>query len=285
MKSQSNIHASAFAFASVALIGLAVGCGGSEGTPPAPPPGDNTAYTSDPDKTVVVGAAGSTAPSGAQANAGCVTLPSGQCVDAKSCAAGERRDVVVDSAGKVVAVVCYPADAAPPVIDGQGNVDLGKNQNGGVVAIDDKADEVDIVGNVTAAGNNVTVYGQGADVSVIGGNVTSSGNNFAMRGVTVQGNVETAGNNATLVLCVVQGNVHIVGNNNVIASCDILGNIEIEGTNNTLVGNHVRGAITISDTKNLVCDGNLTWTDTNANKTFDTGEAGAALACGEGKKK
>lgn len=260
------------------VIGLVfvIACGGDD----APPPGDNTAYTSDPDKTVVVG--GATAATGAAtpSSSGCVTLPSGECVDAKSCPAGERRDVVVDSAGKVVAVVCYPASSAPPVIDSEGNVTLDKNQNGGVVAVDDKADGVDVKGDVASSGNNVTVYGNGPGLSVIGGNVGATGNNFSMRGVTVQGNVEIGGgNNANLILCAIQGNVRIVGNNNVIANCDILGNIIIEGVNNVLVGNHVGGTITISDAKNQVCDNNTKWTDANTNKVFDVGEAGAVLTC------
>jgi hypothetical protein len=258
---------------------LLLACGGDDG---GQVQGDNTPYTSDPDKTVVVGGASgpTNAQPGAANNSGCVQLPDGTCVDAKGCAAGERRDVIIDSKGKVVDVVCYPASSDPPVIDSQGNVSLDKNDNNGVVAIDGKNDGVDIAGNVTAAGNNVTVYGEGADVSIIGGSVEATGNNFAMRGVTVQGNVEIGGgNNAVLVLCVVQGNVHIVGNNNVIADCDILGNIVIEGVNNTLVANHVGGTITITDAKNSVCDGNTKWTDTNGDKLFQAGEAGAALTC------
>jgi hypothetical protein len=260
------------------IVGFAVlvGCGGSEATVA---PGDNTPYTSDPDKTVVVGAGDVSEGTDAQTGTGCVKLPSGACVEAESCKSGERRDVVVDSAGKVVAVVCYPADATPTVVDAQGDVTLDKNQNGGVVSVDGAADGVDIQGDVAAAGNNVTVYGHGPDVSVIGGSVTATGNNFAMRGVTVQGGVTVDGNNATMVLCAIQGNVHITGNNNVIADCDILGNVVIDGVNNTLVGNHVAGTITLGEAKNQTCDGNVTWTDANANKVFDTGEGGAALAC------
>jgi hypothetical protein len=280
MKSSMRVNASAVG--SLVVLAFAFGCGGDDATAP---PGDNSAYTSDPGKTVVVGGPESAAPNAAQAGTGCVTLPSGACVEAKSCGAGERRDVVVDSAGKVVAVVCYPADATPTVIDAQGKVDLDKNQNGGVVALDNKADGIDVAGNVTAAGNNVTVYGHGADVSVIGGSVAATGNNFAMRGVTVQDNVEIGGNNGTLVLCVILGNVHIVGNNNVIANCDVLGDIVIEGVNNTLVGNHVGGMISIGDAKNQVCDGNVKWNDTNANKTVDVGEPGAVLPCSAARKK
>lgn len=262
----------------LATLSLVVACGGSE----EPPPGDNTAYTSDPNKTVVVGgaAAGSATTAGAQSSAGCVTLPSGECVEAKSCADGERRDVVLDSRGKVAAVVCYPADATPPEVNSEGNVELGKNDNGGVVAIDGAADGVDIAGNVTAKGNNVVVYGSGPDVSVIGGNVDATGNNFSMRGVTVKGDVTIGGgNNATMILCVIEGNLTIKGNNNVVAECVVKGKIEIDGNNNVLVSNAVGGTISVSEAKNLVCDANVTWNDANGNKVLDAGEKGAALEC------
>jgi hypothetical protein len=264
---------------SVAL-GLAIlACGGDDGAPT----GDNTAYTSDPDKTVVVGGQGGTA-SGAQSSQGCVQLPSGECADAKQCAAGERRDVIVDTAGKVVAVVCYPADATPPNIDSQGDVNLSKNDNNGVVAVDGANDGVDIAGNVKASGNNVVVYGEGAGVSVIGGNVESTGNNFSVRGVTIKGDVRVQGNNATLVLCVIEGNVLLEGNNNVIADCSILGKVEIKGVNNVLVANEIGGGVALGEDKNTVCDNNVVWTDANANKLFDPGEGGAAITCG-GKTK
>ena len=255
-------------------------CGGDDGAPS----GDNTAYTSDPDKTVVVG--GGTATGGAQSSQGCVTLPSGECVDARQCAAGERRDVIIDSKGKVVAVVCYPADATPPTIESQGDVNLSKNDNNGVVAVDGANDGVDIAGNVTAAGNNVVVYGEGAGVSVIGGNVSSTGNNFSLRGVTVKGNVQVQGNNASLIFCVIEGNVLLEGNNNVIADCSILGKVEIKGVNNTLVANEIGGGLVLGDDKNTVCDGNVVWTDSNSNKLLDPGEGGAAITCGgSGKTK
>lgn len=261
---------------------ILLACGGDDGGAVA---GDNTPYTSDPDKTVVVGGAGASTASGstagtAQPSAGCVTLPSGECVDAKSCAPGERRDVVVDSKGSVVAVVCYPANASPPVINSEGDVSLNKNENNGVIAIDGAADGVDIKGNVVAAGNNVVVYGEGPAVSVIGGNVDSGGNNFSLRGVTVQGTVHIVGNNATLVLCSIEGNVVFEGNNNVIANCSILGSVEIKGVNNTLVSNQIGGQISVGADKNTVCDGNVVWSDANANRVFDAGEAGAAITCG-----
>ncbi len=265
-------------FVPLSALSLVVACGGSD-----PPPGDNTPYTSDPGKTTVVGGEpGALDAANAQPTGDCVRLPDGTCAEAKSCGANERRDVILDSAGKVVAVVCYPADSAPPNIDAQGNVTLDKNDNNGVVAVDGTADGVDIAGDVTAQGNNIVVYGHGIDVSVIGGTVNATGNNFSLRGVSVLGDVNVSGgNNAALILCRIEGNVHIVGNNNVIADCDILGNVVIEGVNNTLVANHVGGEIRITDAKNSYCDGNFDWNDTNTNKLFEVGEAGEPILCQE----
>jgi hypothetical protein len=254
------------------VLVVTVACGGSDDGGLT---GDNTPYTSDPGKTVVVGGAGSGAVSATPSGQECVTLASGECVKPQTqCKDTERADVIVDSAGKVVSIVCYPADANPTPVDAGGNLELGKG-NKEVVSVAGQ-----VTGNVTSSGNNVTVYGDGPDASIIGGNVTATGNNFAMRGVTVKGNVEvTGGNNAVLVLCRIEGNVRIVGNNNVIAQCDILGDLTIEGVNNVIVANHVGGTISVSDAKNLVCDGNTAWSDANSNKVFDAGEAGAALTC------
>lgn len=259
------------------LFGVVVGfvsiaCGGSSGD--APPPGDP--YGSESGTTVVVGAgagAGTVTktPDGDQ----CIQLPSGECVRPQDeCKDGERADVVIDSRGKVVEIVCYPALPQPTPVDADGNVELGKG-NKSVVSIGD------VAGDVTSSGNNVTIYGQGPGVSTIGGKVAAEGNNFAMRGVTVKGNVELTGNNAALVMCVVEGDVIIRGNNTVIADCTVLGKIDIDGNNSVLVANEVGKGITLSDAKNTVCDGNTSWSDANGNKVLDPGEGGAAITCSQ----
>ncbi len=264
------------------VLALFAACGGSEGTPPE---GNNTPYTSDPNKTVVVGDGKGAAATATPTGSDCVTTSSGECVRPQDkCKAGERADVIVDSRGKLVEIVCYPASSAPTPVDGQGNVELGKD-NKGVVAIDGVNDGVDIAGNVTSSGNNVTVYGQGAGVSVIGGDVAADGNNFSMRGVTVQKNVTIKGNNATLVLCAIDGDLTIEGNNAVIAECTVKGKVKIIGSNAKLVSNRVAGGIVIEGS-NAVCDANVVWNDTNTNGSFDSGEGGAVIACGDtGKKK
>lgn len=228
------------------------------------PPG-GSAYGTAPGATVVIGVDGARA----------TTAPA----DAKACAADERRDVIVDSAGKVVATLCYPTSDSPAELESTGNVTIDRTAGKAVLALDDRDDGVDVTGNVEVASNNAVIYGQGPSVSIIGGNVDARGNNFSARGLTVKGNVEVDGNNATLALCVIEGNVKLEGNNNVIADCTIRGNVEIDGNNNVFVRNRVAGNIDIEDGRNAVCDGNLVWSDANNNRIFDAGETSGALAC------
>lgn len=203
---------------------------------------------------------------------GCIDV-AGKCVKPQDeCGPNARADVVVDSAGTVVEVICYPDEGAPAVVDGKGDVNLGK-ENKGSVAVDGADDGVDIEGNVTSVGNNVTVYGEGAGVSVIGGNVSSSGNNFVLRGVTVKGDVNITANNGAIVLSVIEGDVVYTGNNFVMAETVVLGNVRIIGNNAKLVGNSVAGTITI-DGKESLCDGNR--------QRLADGTLGETLTCNGG---
>lgn len=219
------------------IVGLLAGCGDDAEVPPP------TQYSATPNTTVTTG------PANAPGN-GTVTAQTD-----KSCKSGEHADAIVDSTGKVVRVVCEPIPAAPTPIDGQGNIDIGKD-NKGVVTIDNTNDGVDVTGDVKSTGQNVSVFGSGPDLSVIGGNIDASGNNFTARGVTVKGNVTIDGNDATLLLSVVEGDVIIKGNNAVVAGCTVLGKIIIEGNNAVLVGNKVSQGIQPGQ-QNASCDGNV----------------------------
>ncbi len=261
---------------SVSCFGLVTGCGGADSADLG------TAYTGDADRTVVVGdrkGAVFVTPDGSA----CLEL-GGVCVKPQEkCGEWARADVIVDSNGKVVELVCYPplAGGSAP-LDADGNVELGKD-NKAVVGLDGVADGVDITGNVTSSGNNVTVFGQGPGLSVIGGNVVASGNNFSLRGVTVRGDVRITGNNATSVLCEVFGDVVVEGNNAVVAECTIYGRLTVVGNNAKLVANRVAGGI-VNDGKETVCDGNVGFSDANGDRVVDTSELSGALSCGGGKK-
>lgn len=235
------------------LLGL-FACGSDDEVPPN---NNATQYSATPNTTVTTG------PANAPGNGSVVSGANASCKN------GEHADVIVDSSGKVVATVCAPAPAAPTPIDGQGNIDIGKD-NKGVVTIDGANDGIDVAGNVKSDGNNVTVYGSGPDVSVIGGNVDAHGNNFTGRGVTVKGSVTIDGNNATFLLSVVEGDLIIKGNNAVVAGCTVLGKIIVEGNNAVLVGNKVSNGIDPGQ-QNTSCDGNID-------------AAGAAITCSDGGK-
>jgi hypothetical protein len=235
------------------------------------------AYTGASDRTVVVGdgkRAVFVTPDGQD----CIQVGTSCVKPQDKCGEGARADVIVDSKGNVVEIVCYPplAEGTPPK-DAQGDVDLAK-ENGGVVTLDGTADGADITGNVSANGNNVTVYGQGAGLSVIGGSVTAGGNNFSMRGTTVQKDVTINGNNGTLVLSDVLGDVTVNGNNVVIAECTIFGKLVINGNNAKLVANRVAGGITIEG-KETLCESNVAFSDANGDKVVTSNELGAALTC------
>jgi len=245
-----------------------------------------TSFTGAADRTVVVGD-GKRAVYATPDGSNCITVGTACVKPQEKCGEGSRADVIVDAKGNVVEIVCYPplAEGTPPV-DSTGSVDLSK-QNNGVVTLDGLSDGVDIAGDVSANGNNVTVYGQGPGLSVIGGSVTAGGNNFSLRGTTVQKNVTVNGNNATLVLCEVFGDVVIEGNNAVVAECTIFGKLIVKGNNAKLVANRVAGGIQL-DGKETICDGNVGFSDANGDKVVAASEIGAALSCtdtgGGGKK-
>ncbi len=255
------------------FVVLSIACGGAS-TPVDDP------FTGAPERTVVVGdgkRAVFVTPSGSD----CVQIGT-QCVRPQDkCGPGARADVIVDSKGKVLEIVCYPPAPSAPPVESTGDIDLGKD-NKATVTLDGQADGADIAGDVRSRGNNVTIYGQGPGVSLIGGSVVADGNNFSMRGVTVQRNVTVKGNNATLVLCVIEGDLLIEGNNAVMAECTVLGKVTIKGNNAVLVANRIAGGLSV-DGKEAVCDGNLQFTDGNANRVADPGELGVPLACSNKK--
>lgn len=254
--------------ASSALALALVACGSDDS---APPPGDP--YSSQAGTTVVVGKQSGptvhTTPSGD----GCIETADGCIRPQDKCGENARADLIVDESGKVIDVVCYPASSSPTPVDENGNVELGK-KNKGVVSIDGADDGVDVQGDVSSKGNNVTVYGQGNGVSIIGGSVTAEGNNFAMRGVRVKETVTIEGNNGVLVLSTVDGDVIVRGNNTVIAATTILGNLTITGNNSKLVGNHIGGGVTIKG-ENSVCEDNFAFRDANSNGLSEPDERDA----------
>jgi hypothetical protein len=197
----------------------------------------------------------------------------------EKCGADVAADVVLDEAGHVVTVVCYPEAetlTAEEIEAADGNVE--QNQNNEVIVLDDVDDGVDIEGDLSVDANNVVIYGEGPDVSVVSGDVNVDGNNIIVRGVRIQGNVEVLANNAVFLLCVIEGDVRIIGNNAILTSCDIHGSVTVVGNNTQLTGNRVDGEFT-DNGQNTICENNYTAQDANGDLLITDDEVGEALAC------
>jgi len=184
-------------------------------------------------------------------------------------------DVLLNEQNEAVDVICYPTDGVA-IEDLEGEVeDLGNNV---VLVLDDADDGVDVQGDVTIDGNNVTLWGHGPDNSVIGGDLAIAKNNAVVRGVRIEGNVEITKNNASLVDCVIEGDLTITANNTSIALCVVWGTVTIEGNNTVLVGNRLAAAPTVTG-NGTTCNGNLAFADANEDHTVEDGELGDMIEC------
>jgi len=194
-----------------------------------------------------------------------------------TCGDNGTADVLVDPQGKSLSVVCYPTGGVA-VEEVEGN--LSKVGNNTVFVLDDRDDGLDVAGDVTLDGNNVTLWGHGPDVSVIGGDLHIDKNNARVRGVRILGDVTIDKNNPSLIDCVIEGDLVIRGNNVAIALCEVWGTTTIEGNNSVLIENLLASSPEVSG-KNTVCAGDLTFDDTDDNGIIGDAELGVELSCGE----
>ncbi|MFT3927649.1 MAG: hypothetical protein QM778_34280 [Myxococcales bacterium] len=189
-------------------------------------------------------------------------------------------DVLLDTDGKVLDTLCYPAEGTISVAQLEASDGgVAQNQNNSVIVLDSNPD-VDVAGDLSVDANNVYIYGDSPDTSVVDGDLTLDGNNAVVRGVRITGDVTVVKNDATFFYCVIEGNLTITGNNTVIAGCDVLGTLTIMGNNSKLVGNHLVHAPEI-DGKGTQCDANLSAEDKDQSGTLEDSELGAPIQCGE----
>jgi hypothetical protein len=187
-------------------------------------------------------------------------------------------DVVLDSDGNVLDVLCYKANVTLREL-GTEPLTAASAGNNTVLVFDDVDDGVDVTGDVTLTGNNSVVYGHGSDVSVVGGDLLIEKNNALVRGVRIQGDVTITKNNAQLAFCQIDGDLTISGNNITLAECVVHGEIRIEGNNTVLVQNDLAGTAVITG-RNTSCNANRTFEDANADLLVTEDELGPELVCG-----
>ncbi|MFO0661092.1 MAG: hypothetical protein U0165_14855 [Polyangiaceae bacterium] len=258
-----------------AVLGSVVflGCGGSDdssGTTSTYPYTPGTADVHTPDGTTTVGSDSS----------GCITTSNGTCIKLPEKCGKDRNaaEIYTDKDGNVLAIVCYPTDGVTVDPVAEPPVDDLKDGNNSVIVLDGADDGPDVTGDVTLDGNNLTLYGQGPDVSEIGGNLTITQNNAVVHGLTVDGNVTFEQNGGTISDCVVKGDVYLKHNNSVVAGCDVWGKIVVTGNNNIVVSNRIQGGFDISG-KMGTCENNLSFSDANNDKVIQDSEVGAEISC------
>jgi hypothetical protein len=220
-----------------------------------------------------------------------VTTPAGdQCLDVETgtqslCikpqeeCAGNAADVVLDAAGKLLEIVCYPPAATLGVeeLDARQGM-VAQNENNAAIVLDDVADGADIVGDVAVDANNVVIWGEDPATARIEGDVSVAGNNIIVRGVHITGDVSILANDSTFLHCVVDGDVVIEGNNSVFVGCDVFGSITVKGNNTNVSGNRVVGGISDGG-KNTRCEANHAATDADADGLIEESELGEPLSC------
>lgn len=256
----------------VACSGIAGACGDDSAPPRFPYEPDKTTLIGDYDNPEdLAGYRIVTTPDGEA----CINLDDVCVKPQNECGEDAVADVLIDDQGAVVDVICYPT--AGVTIEGvEGDIaDVGNNV---VLVLDDEADGVDVAGDVTIDGNNVTLYGHGPDTSVIGGDLTIAKNNALVRGVRIEGDVVIEKNNPSIVDCVIEGDLTIRGNNVSIALCEVWGKLTIEGNNAVLVGNHFASPPEVHG-NNTVCNANLAFEDTDGDGAVAEDELGAAVDC------
>ena len=191
------------------------------------------------------------------------------------CGDSAYADVVVDTDGTVLDVLCFRGNATVQEL-GEDPVATASAGNNTVLAFDDVDDGPDVTGDLVLTGNNAVVYGRGADVSEIGGDLAIDKNNAIVRGVTIRGDVTIDKNNAQLSFTEIFGNVTIAGNNTTLAECTVHGEVQLLGVNTVLVQNRFEGARVLSG-KNLTCNGNVGFeSDAEADAGAGSGSADAA---------
>lgn len=205
----------------------------------------------------------------------------GECIKPqKECGDSGSATVLLDDSGKVVDVICYPTSGVSvDLVEGE----IDRIGNNVVLMFDDEVDGADVTGDLTIAGNNVTLYGSGPDTAVIAGNLNIEKNNASVRGVRIEGDVTVAKNNASIVDCVIEGDLRIRGNNTSVALCEVWGEVVIDANNTVLVSDHFAKAPEVHG-NNTVCASSVTFMDADDDGVVGQADLGDPVVC-PGKSK
>lgn len=255
-------------------------------------PGDETDY-GEGDVVVLPGATGEENGSYVITGDGedaCVQIDDQTCValdDAKDQYCDDedaQADIILDEAGEVVEVVCYPPESSGvPVeevaVNEDGVVQVPQDANGAVITFAEATDGEPIEGDVRLDAERTTIFGNGVEETIIDGDLTLASNNSRVRGVAITGDVMVAGNsnNAAITFCKISGSLEVTSNGFSLVNTIVFGDVTVSGNEARLVNVGVQGEWDVNPRSH--CEGCYSFSDEDEDGTLADEEVGDPLSC------
>jgi len=193
------------------------------------------------------------------------------------CGPGAYAEVIVDTPGDVLDVMCYPGDLSVREIEPDPFDRIGE-ESGTVFVFDAEDDGADMLGDVIVSGDDDVLYGAGAGVSVLGDGLRIEGERVVVRGMTIRGDVTVDANEAKLSLVQINGDLTINGNGVTLSESVVHGRLHLVGSATVLSRNLLQGVARLSAIR-LACHLNQRFDDADADRLIDASELGGEVDC------
>jgi hypothetical protein len=193
------------------------------------------------------------------------------------CGGGAYAEVIVDTPGNVLDVMCYPGHLGVREI-GTDPFDTIGDESDTVFVFDAEDDGADMLGEVVVSGDDDVLYGAGAEVSVLGEGLRIDGERVVVRGLTIRGDVTVDKNDAKLSLVQINGDLTINGNGVTLSESIVHGDVHLVGSSTVLSRNLLESAAFLS-ANNLGCHLNQRFDDLDGDRSIDGSELGAEVDC------
>lgn len=193
------------------------------------------------------------------------------------CGVDAYAEVIVDTPGDVLDVMCYPGHLSVREIEPDPFDSIGEESDT-VFVFDARDDGADMLGDVVVSGDDDVLFGAGAGVSVLGDGLRIDGERVVVRGLTIRGDVTVDKNDAKLSLVEINGDLTINGNGVTLSESIVHGELHLVGSATVLSRNLLEGALQLSAT-NLACHLNQSFDDADGDRFIDASELGGEVDC------
>lgn len=193
------------------------------------------------------------------------------------CGGDAYAEVIVNTPGDVLDVMCYPGDLSVREIEPAPFDTIGEESNT-VFVFDARDDGADMLGEVTVSGDDDVLYGAGAEVSILGDGLRIDGERVVVRGMTIRGDVTVDKNDAKLSLVQINGDLTINGNAVTLSESVVHGDVHLVGSGVVLSRNLLQGTTELSSNQ-LACHLNQRFDDADADRQIESSELGGEIDC------